>query len=59
MLTMPSEVPNNKTNNLQVTEPCKQGKPKAVQVQHQVVSSFDRPRRTAAIVGELRRKDNL
>ena len=59
MSTMPSEVPNKKTNNLPVAEPCEQGKPKAVQVQHQVVSSFDMPSRTAAIVGELRRKDNL
>ena len=58
-LLIPLEVPINKTNNLQVTEPCERGKPAAAQARRQAVSSSDRPRRTAAIVGELRRKDNL
>ena len=58
-LLIPLEEPINKTNNLQVTEPCERGKPAEAQVRRQAVSSSDRPRRTAAIVGELRRKDNL
>ena len=58
-LLIPLEVPSNKTNNLQETEPCERGKPVAAQVRRQAVSSSDRPRRTAAIVGELRRKDIL
>ena len=49
-LLIPLEVPNNRSNDLQVMARFEQGKPAATQAQRKAVSTSDRTRRTAAIV---------
>eukprot|EP00794_Sanderia_malayensis_P015494 gene15494-biopygen11958 len=64
-LLIPLEMPTNNANdqngnsNLQESVTCQQSKPKAAQAQGKPDTASGRPKRSAAVIAELTRRDNL